>query len=456
MLPAPRLRSFGCAVCFSLLGCVAHGQFSIPELNATRSVSGQFIVTGQAGSPLATRPEIATNTDFVRLDPALAAISAERIRDALRRQLDPGLGSLKPDRPVGKIYLVLHPAQSTNEDVIIVSRRSVKAWDYQIRLPDVLSRVRFVRALTGVLLLDLANRHARARSAEVPAWLTEGLSQELLADDWQRNILSLPARAVNGVPMNRSVVTERGLDPLAGARRVLRDRSVLTFEQLSWPTGAQLSGDDGGVYRASAQLFVSELMGLNNGPARLRAMLDSLPQFYNWQTAFQAVFRRNFPTPLEVEKWWAVQVVSFAADAPGPAWTPAVSRDKLGEILSVPVALRTASNALPAHVDISLQAVIRNFDFARQNAILQAKLRDLQLYQLRLAAPYAALADGYRRVLEDYLAPPGRATRVWRWIKHPLASAKRTNADDTLKKLDALDARRRSVETAMNSGGSAP
>ena len=47
---------------------------------------------------------------------------------------------------------------------------------------------------------------------------------------------------------------------LAAARRVLQDRPALTFDQLSWPDDAQLSGDDGGVYRASAQLFVNALL----------------------------------------------------------------------------------------------------------------------------------------------------------------------------------------------------
>jgi hypothetical protein len=144
----------------------------------------------------------------------------------------------------------------------------------------------------------------------------------------------------------------------------LRNHPALTFEQLSWPTGAQLSGADGGVYRASAQLFVNELLGLKNGRAHLRAMLETLPDCYNWQTAFQSAFRENFPRPLDVEKWWALQVVGFAARDPGPMWTPAASRDRLDEILSVPVEMRTASNALPAHAQISLQAVIRNWDRA--------------------------------------------------------------------------------------------
>ena len=120
-----------------------------------------------------------------------------------------------------------------------------------------------------------------------------------------------------------------------------------------------------------------------------------------------------------MEKWWALQVVNFVARDPGPAWTPAVSRDKLDEILSVPVEMRTASNALPAHAEISFQAVIRNFDRPQQDEILQLKLRDLELSQLRMATPFAVLADGYRRALADYLDPGKRTPSVPRFGKHP-------------------------------------
>jgi hypothetical protein len=447
-----------CVVVFPLF---ARAQTSFPDTSSARSVSGQFIVTG-APSPaaragLAAMPEIATNTDFVRLEPALLAVSAERIKESLRRELNrelktPGVNA----PPHGKIFLVLHPAQSTDEDVTIVSRRSPGGWDYQVRLPDVLSRTRYLRAMTGVLLLEFANRDTHARSAEIPAWLTDGLSQELLAAAWQEIILSSPDKMVNGLPVSRTVKTARGMDSLAGARRVLRDHAVLTFEQLSWPTDAQLSGADGGAYRASAQLFVNELLALKNGPAHLRAMLETLPKFYNWQMAFQTAFRENFPRPLDVEKWWAVQVVSFVARDPGPAWTPAVSRDKLDEILRVPVEMRTASNALPAHAEISLQAVIRNFDRARQVAILQTKLRDLELSQLRLAPPFAVLNGEYRRAIADYLGSGQRTSPVLRRFKHPFTSSSKTIMTDTLKKLDALDARRRAIGTAIKLGGVSP
>ncbi|MGA2281337.1 MAG: hypothetical protein ABSG80_13660 [Verrucomicrobiota bacterium] len=447
-----------CAVVFPWF---ARAQTSFPDTSSARSVSGQFIVTGApsrlAGSRLAAMPGIATNTDFVRLEPALLAVSAERIKESLGRELNPELRRLDfPTPPPGEIFLALHPAQSTNEGVTIVSQRSPDGWDYQVRLPDVLSRTRYLRAMTGVLLLEFANHDARARSAEIPAWLTDGLSQELLATTWQEIILSSPDKVVNGLPVSRTVKTARGLDSLAGARRVLRDHAVLTFEQLSWPTDAQLAGDDDGVYRASAQLFVNELLALKNGPAHLRALLETLPKFYNWQVAFQTAFRENFPRPLDVEKWWAVQVVSFVARDPGPAWTPAVSRDKLDEILSVPVEMRTASNALPAHAEISLQAVLRNFNRSRQFAILQTKLRDLEISQLRMAPPFVVLTDEYRRALADYLEPAKRTPPVLRLGKHPPVISSGPAMTDTLKKLDALDAQRRAIESAIKPGGVSP
>ncbi len=432
------------ALLFPLL---ARAQFSQAEPGSAVSISGQFIVVGSAeSSPLANSRQ-ATNADYVRLKPSLLAVSSERIKESLWREL--GVNPKLPWR--GRIFIALHPARSFDEDVTIVSKPSANGWDYQVQLPDVLPRERFTRAMTGVLLLEFADRDAKpgAPAARIPAWLADGLSQELLAPGLSEIILSSPDKIVNGMPVTRVNSTERGTDSLADARHVLKNSPALTFEELSWPTDAQLNGADGGIYHASAQLFVNELLGLKNGSARLRTMLETLPRFYNWQTAFQSAFLENFPRPLDLEKWWALRVVSFMARDPGPRWTPAVSREKLDEILSVPVEFRTASNNLPVHAEVSLQAVIRNFDSARQTAILQTKLRDLELAQYRMAAPLAALTDGYRRAIGDYLGQGKKTGTVHSTTKHSQAASQKVNAGDTLKRLDTLDARRRTVESAI-------
>jgi hypothetical protein len=421
------------------VAALAWADFQLPGLLSARSVSGQFVIVGaQQVSSLAEQPVVVTNSEFVRIEPALLAVSAERVKNAIWR----ALGVSGPWR--GQIYLAVHPARSLDEIVTVVSVRLGNVWCHRVELPDVVRRTRLARALTGAVLLELADRTAGDRSAELPDWLVDGLTQQLLDSSPGGLILSAPGQAVNGVPESRLVATERGVDPLAAARRRLQEHPALTFDQLSWPTAAELSGADGGVYLASAQLFVNDLLTLKNGPAGLRTMLAELPRFYNWQFAFRAAFRRDFPTPLDAEKWWAIQVVSFAAHQAGPQWTPEVSRRRLDELLTVPVELRSASNSLPTPATIPLQAVLRNFDPARQSEILQTKLRDLELAQLRMSGPFAVLTAEYCRVLADYLGNPRlAATTAPRWIKR---SPPRTDARRTLKKLDALDAQRRALE----------
>ena len=443
MFRLQRLRNLGCAgMLFGILCLNTPAQALLPDINVTRSVSGQFIVAKNRPLSPSTAQFINPDSNSIRLDPALLAVSAERIKQSLWRKI--GIDPRSQWR--GRILLELHPARYPDEDVTVVSEQFADGWNYRVAFPDVVSRTRFMRAMTSVVLLEFANRGAGPHAADVPAWLTDGLSQELLATGSVEIVLSPPAKNVNGLLESRIDTTHKGMDPIAGARHILADHSALTFDELSWPAERQLSGDDGGIYRASAQLFVNELLNLKNGPAQLRAMLQMLPRYYNWQTAFQKAFQAEFAKPLDVEKWWELQVVAFVARDPGPTWTPAVSRAKLDQILSVPVDFRVASNALPAHATVSLQAVIRNFDFTRQTPILESKLHDLELAQLRVARSLALLTAEYRVVLADYLGEHHQSRRPF-WSKR--LRPRKISATDALRRLDALDEQRRTVESAI-------
>jgi hypothetical protein len=148
-----------------------------------------------------------------------------------------------------------------------------------------------------------------------------------------------------------------------------------------------------------------------------------------------------------VEKWWALRVVAFAAHTPGPQWTPAASRDRLDALLVVPVEVRAAPDALPERGEISLQQAIRNFDAAERTAILRTKLRDLELAQLRLTPQLAAVAAEYRIAIANYLGEHKTKSTIHR---APPRTVK-ANPEALLKKLDALDGRRREVEALLES-----
>ena len=207
--------------CFSSFSpAVARAQSPLLDPTSTRSsVSGQFIVVGaKPASPSVRSSDAATNAGLVRLEPALLAVSAERVKKPLWRQL--GIDPMTPWR--GRIILALHPASSPDENVTIISTRFAGVWNYRVELPDVLSRTRLTRALTGAVLLELANRdNSGDHSAEIPAWLTEGLAQQLLADAPEM-IVSPPDTLVNGLPENRIIDVERGVDALAKSRPVLQ------------------------------------------------------------------------------------------------------------------------------------------------------------------------------------------------------------------------------------------
>jgi hypothetical protein len=448
---------FLCAVFALPVPATAQSLWTPPA--STKSASGQFVVSDSPEqNHFYPRPVVPSGSDLLRLQAPWLVVSAERFKAALWRDL-----GLSPGAPwSGRIFIVLQPARSTDDQVVITPQPFIRVWNYRMDLPDLVSRSRYVRALSAVILLELVNRNTplTARPAELPAWLVDGLARRVAESEEAQVILSAPNKSVayvgvvnsgstpvmGSLPQTRLDEKRRGIDPLAAARRILRQSPALTFEQLNWPGDAQMNGDDGGVYLASAQLFVDSLLKLKGGDGKIRALLAGLPQCENWQSAFFKAFGEDFRSPLEVEKWWALRVVDFAARSPGPQWTLAVSREKLDAVLTVPVEIRHAANELPKRADISLQDAVRTFDADRRTAILQTRLRDLQLVQLRLAPPLANIAESYRIELANYLGDQKGQLNIWRKIiRRP-----RPGLNELLAHLDTLDARRREIETNID------
>jgi len=434
------------AILFAAFFFTAAARAQVSPPTSIRSLSGQFTVTaGPSVSPLFRPPGLATNC--LRLDAALLAVAAENFKGSLWQQL-----GLDPSGAwSGRVFFELRPARSASDEVTIASRYFVKAWDYQVAMPDVVPRPRYARALAGVLLLEIANRQNQdpLRSAEVPQWLTAGLAQEVLAIDGANVALTMPAKSSGGILQARVNESQREIDPFAGARFALENIPALTFDELAWPSSEQLDGEDGGAYLASAQMFTASLLALKDGPQQMRTFLAQLPDHLNWQTAFFAAFQADFKRPLDVEKWWALRLVSFTAHAPGPRWNMDESLGRFDDLLAVPVEFRSDTNALPQHMTVTLQTAIRSFSTAESEAIVRVKLRDFGIAQYRMAAPFDSLAARYRAVLADYLGEQGGSRAVIRDKRgrpvHAFASA-----EVTLTKLDTLDARRRQIEVRLN------
>lgn len=435
------LRGVG-PVAFALVLLEAAGAPDLPSprLAPIESASGQFVVF--AAPPARRAPwltRLAENTNYILLEPTLLAVSCERIKQKLCDQL----GVTSPWR--GKVYLNLHPASSPAEGVTVVAQKSPGGWEYLVALPDILSRDRFVRAIVQVLLSEIANRSAGVHPAEVPRWLVDGLGGELRALNEVELFLPPPTLTARGLAVSRLLVSARWSDPGEQARQAFRSRPPLSFEQLSWPAESQLTGEAGEVFGRSALLFVDALLHLPDGPVCLRAMVEDLPRHYNWQMAFLDAFRPRFQTALDVEKWWALQVVYLTGHDLFDRWTPEESRKRLDAALRFPVEVRTAGGEMPLRGEVNLQTLIREWPLPRQARVLQDELADLDLLRLRVAPETGSLVEDYRRVVQVYWDKRGLSAQLLG--KGPPGPVADRVAQQTIAQLNALDLRREALRT---------
>jgi hypothetical protein len=405
-----------------------------PKGVSARSRSGQFTIYSPP-SALTAPPgaDLATKLDFVSLDPTLLAVSCERIKQNLARELG------ATDAWRGKIFLFLYPATGADAPVTITSEHFRDGWEYRVEMPNVIQRTRYVRAVTQVLLLEMANRSGGDHSAELPLWLTEGMSQQLLSSSEIQIVLPKPTPTEKGMGMIYKEVDARREDPLGKAHERLSVSQPITFDALSWPPKDVLNGDSGEVYRSSAQLFVTELLRLPGGQAAMRAMLAELPQYLNWQLAFLHAFRAWFSGPLDVEKWWALDLAHFMERDLTQVWPLDESWQKLTDTLSSPVQIRTDTNQMPLHSEVSLQTIVRDWNRESQTDALKQKMQELQLLRLRIAPKLTPLVDGYRQTLETFLQKRDEASVTY-WMRKQAGA--RHWAEQTIRQLDELDARR--------------
>jgi hypothetical protein len=428
------------AICVALLLGNAHAQQNpppafypeVPRINY--SLSKQFIIHSRPRT--GWLPALGSSTTIVRLEPNLLAVSCERIKRAVMKEL-----GVTADNWRGKIDIQLQPARNLGEMIRVTSTQHGQNWSYRMELPDALERQRFISAVVEILLLEMANRNSTGRSAEIPAWLAQGLTEQLLVNREIDLVLQAPDKMEGGVFVARLDRSERRPKSHAQTHEQLSSQPPLTFEQLSWPAEDQFIGDAGEAYRSSAQLLVCELERVKNGRACLQAFLGELPQHLNWQLAFLKAFKAHFATQRDLEKWWALRVQNFTTRDLAQIWPSDESWKKLDEVIRPPVQVRTTANELPLRTEVTLQTIIRQWDFPRQTRIIQAKLQQLVLVRLRASQDVVLLVDEYRQVLEQYLKNrnKGRFARLLAGITSP--GVERI-IQDSIRDLDRLDARR--------------
>jgi hypothetical protein len=398
--------------------CVTCG---LRDIETFSSQSGQFIVHGTAGRRLTPRPPTTNGTSIVEVEPQLIAVTAERTRQAFIRELE------LTDSFLDRIHIAVLNFAPPNQPIGIISQINTDGFVYRIGMPPRVPSVQVMKALIQTLLLEYANRGA-GRCAELPTWLVEGMTRQLLTR-------IVPASVFNSEPLT---IERAGYDRLGDSKTFLQTNIPLTIQEISFPDFAKATSAELTQFEASAHLLVHQLLQLPNGPKLMTRFIQSLPQTLNWQTTFFQVYREHFNSPLSFEKWWMLNWVAFKGRQERETWTVPVALERLEAILATPMEIRSDTNSLPAYQDAPLQSFLKVADFGVQKDLLSQKLQHLFFVSLNVPPAVLPVWSAYEQTIDSYLQK-----RIGNDLQPSLKSdpEQRLQAliNSTLKTLDQLD-----------------
>ncbi|MCS7337020.1 MAG: hypothetical protein NZ739_02110 [Verrucomicrobiae bacterium] len=432
--------------CAPLVGACAMPGLPATGMVAVRSSSGQFVVYGSQtqGQP-AARLTAALGTNLVRLEPALVAVSCERIKQALLWQLG------APDNWRDKFYIVLHAAAPPNGPIQVTSARVAGGWRYRMDSPASIEPDRFVRAIVRLLLVERINRFNLGDIVDAPAWASEGLAELMLERSPLELLVPPPSSRTTG--LRATTIVRQGwlTNHMVKAHQFLRAHEPLGLDALLAPTQAVLLADAALAFRYSSQLLVAELLQLPAGQLALGRFLDGLAAGPDAKSVLLQAFSHCFRNTNDIVKWWELKTYHFTSrDLRTQTLEIDVALKKLDEALRTPVLSRADTNNPANLAGLSLQSLIRNgWGRAWLRHALQLKLVQLQGLQLRVPRELASLVAEYQKVVQAALRPAQATTRGAR------STAQTALRDRLISRLNALDAQRTVLQQKLLRPGSA-
>ncbi len=411
-----------------------------PEYVTTQSLSKQFMVYGPKTAPM-------KRSSRIPLDPALLAVSCERIKQGVLTELG-GIERAQlnfRNENVGKIYVVLH--SGADKRFVITPIKNPGAFSYRVDLPNEIEAEDLIEAITQATLLEMVNRRSAETITELPLWLSHGISarvrsaalgalvlEQHLSIDRDKATVD-PAMWNLFYGPKRQIPRQYKVDALAKIRQDLQNFSPLTFEELSWPEN--LSKERAGRFDACAELFVHELFRLKRGQDCLRQMLEELPNHLNWQVAFKHAFQPHFKELVDVEKWWGLRLVNLIGFAQIESREQSI--EEIDATLRVPSEVRFSADEVPSRRDLTLQELVSGSGVVDQKAALSKVVTRLRALRMRVQPELGELIEDYRATLETYLQSDEKNGLLQRIFTRDHADESKHSA---LVRLNALDEKR--------------
>ncbi len=449
------LKNFIQPLLFTLLflSITVSAQIQFPEtakITLRSELEGQFIVKGIPFTPTIAPSSvggmrfITTDTRLnwpksVRLDPSTAIVICERIKEILLQEL----GLTDQWKGLIEIDIDFYP-NGINRPILLSHQFLNDGFHTTMKVSDEVTPHRFIQAVVQVLLLEIANRSPYQKKATtIPLWMIEGMTQLIMQKSGPALI------PISNTRKTFSTIME---NPVKKAKSRIRTLSEPPdFNYLAFPSDKTMSGVQWMIFQDAALIFTYELLSLPEGKSCFCQTLFQLKNYKNWHLAFLSAWKKEFKELSDLEKWWALVIVSSQKDTSPNSWTIQQSLIKLNDILSESaVASVYDINTLRAPNTIHLQMIAEHWTPLVQIYFFERIASQLKAFEMVAHPTVADLAERYRTTITDYIYQP----RLYAFLGKD--SPSRSDLRLLKKRLNHLDSERNALGASLPPMQTAP
>jgi len=301
-------------------------------------------------------------------------------------------------------------------------------------------------------LKEYANRRSAGEAAEIPLWLVEAFSTQL-ARKLNLGILLNPITPKETWDNQQPYQSRLVGDPLEKAREHLANYLPMRFEQFNLGYDVFLSKAEWEHVGHCSQLMLLRLLELPGGKPAMRGFLQELPNFLNWQLAFLKSYGAHFETPLDVEKWWSLQLVTFVEKDGRFRLTLLSAIQKLDQIVASPIQLEPQLPGGPPPPAYPLQVMLDLAEYPIQREAVGQILFHLNQLQQQAPEELSKLIQDYINTLGAYLVrrDEASASNLSKGVSR--SQKDRMIIRDTLNELTILDIIRSDIKNTASTPG---
>jgi hypothetical protein len=150
------------------------------------------------------------------------------------------------------------------------------------------------------------------------------------------------------------------------------------------------------LFQADAWILTDALLGLRQGPSKLRSFLSELGAQKVASNAFWKIYRDDFPNPTALEKWWSLELVRHTSMSVAQDLSSEDTERNLDAILVTKLGPTGGRRGMPGETDVAIDDLWRCAGAPWLKDLLKLKID-------RIGALRGVAHPLYLPILDDYM-----------------------------------------------------